>query len=102
MHLLASLPETYNILLTALNAKVDVSKMEVVTECLLHEERKLKDIAGISRVSEKTMVIKPRPMRKGLSHRCHYSGKFEHIETVMNWPTLKGSSTLVRSKERTS
>ncbi len=37
VHLLASLPESYSMLVTALEA---VPKMEVATERLLHEERK--------------------------------------------------------------
>ena len=41
VHLLASLPETYDILVTALEANVEVTKMETVTERLLHEERKI-------------------------------------------------------------
>ena len=43
MHLLASLPKSYNMLVAVLEANVDVPKMEVVTECLMHEEWKLKD-----------------------------------------------------------
>ena len=40
-HLLASLPESFNTLVTALEANPEVPKMENVTECLLHEERKM-------------------------------------------------------------
>ena len=40
VHLLASLPDSYNVLVTALEANADVPNMEVVTERLLHEERK--------------------------------------------------------------
>ena len=40
VYLLASLPESYNMLVTALEANSDVPQMEVVTERLLHEERK--------------------------------------------------------------
>ena len=39
--LLTSLRESYNVLVTALEANEDVPKMENVTNCLLHEERKL-------------------------------------------------------------
>ena len=80
VHLLASLPESYNILVTALEADVDVPKMEVVTERLLHEERKLKDLVGIGTSSEKAMTVKPSPRRKGPGPRCHYCGKFGHIK----------------------
>ena len=40
VHLLTSLPDSYNMLVTALEANTDVPEMEVVTERLLHEERK--------------------------------------------------------------
>ena len=43
MHLLTSLPEPFNILVTALEANPEVPKMETITECLLHEEWKAKD-----------------------------------------------------------
>ena len=40
VHLLASLPESFNMLVTALEANTEVPKMDIVTERLLHEERK--------------------------------------------------------------
>ena len=40
--LLASLPEPFSVLITALEASPDVPRMEVVTERLLHEEWKFK------------------------------------------------------------
>ena len=43
VHLLASLPETYDVLVTALETNAEVPKLDVVTERLLHEERKFKD-----------------------------------------------------------
>ena len=66
MHLLASLPDLYNMLVTAFEGNPDVPKMEVVTERLLHEERKLKDRAGAGVSSEKAMTTEQRPKRKGL------------------------------------
>ena len=42
VYLLASLPDSYNGLVTALEANAEVPKIEVVTERLLHEEHKLK------------------------------------------------------------
>ena len=38
VYLLASLPDSYNTLVTALEANTEVSKMEVVTERLLPEQ----------------------------------------------------------------
>ena len=43
VHLLASLPESFDMLVTALEANSEVPTLENVTERLLHEERKLKD-----------------------------------------------------------
>lgn len=43
IHLLAGLPESYSMLVTALEANSDVPTLETVTERLLHEERKMKD-----------------------------------------------------------
>ena len=40
VYLLASLPDSYNTLVTALEASTNILTLEVVTECLLHEERK--------------------------------------------------------------
>ena len=79
VHLLASLPDSYNMLVTALEANAEVSKMEVVTERLLHEERKLKnreDAAGAD--SESAMFAGPRSRRKG--PKCYHCGKFGHIK----------------------
>ena len=47
--MLASLPESYNMLVTAMEASPDVPQMEVVTERLLHEERKQKGQEGEER-----------------------------------------------------
>ena len=44
MHLLASLPESYSVPVTALEANAQVPKMEIVMERILHEERKLSNV----------------------------------------------------------
>ena len=43
IHLLASLPELFDMLVTVFEAGTDVPKLEVVTVRLLHEENKMKD-----------------------------------------------------------
>lgn len=43
MYLLASLPDSFNMLVAALEANEDVPKIEVATERLLHAERKQKE-----------------------------------------------------------
>ena len=78
VHLLASLPDSYNVLVTALEASEDVPKMEIVTERLLHEERKLKDRADTTTNAEKAMNSRERSRRKVL--RCHHCGKLGHIK----------------------
>ena len=77
VHLLASLPESYNMLVTALEANVDVPRMELITECLIPEEWKLKERGSINTTSVKVMAAKPRPKRNG--PQCHYCGRFGHI-----------------------
>lgn len=73
VYLLASLPDSYNMLVTALEASADVPAMEVVTERLLHEERKMKDRVDIGTNSEKAMAANKPP-------RCHYCGRIGHIK----------------------
>ena len=82
VHLLASLPESYNVLVTALEANEAVPRMEVVTERLLHEERKLKERVGPERSREGAMTGKQRP--KGKGPKCHHCGKFGHIRRNCN------------------
>ena len=82
VHLLASLPESYNVLVTALEANEAVPRMEVVTERLMHEERKLKERVGSERSREGAMTGKQRPKAKG--PKCHHCGKFGHIRWNCN------------------
>ena len=56
MYLLASLPETYDMLVTALEVNMDVPQMEVVPERLLHEERKLQGRED-DREQQKAMTV---------------------------------------------
>ena len=90
VHLLASLPDSYNMLVTALEANEDVPKMESVTERLLHEERKLKQRAevGASTSSESAMTGKQQTKRKG--PKCHHCGRFGHIRrNCKEWAGMK-------------
>ena len=78
VYLLASLPESYSMLVTSFEANVDVPKLEVVTERILHQERKLKDRSGASLGTESAMTswktFRPR------SIKCHYCGRLGHIK----------------------
>ena len=70
VNLLASLPESYSILVTALEANPEVPKMEVVMERLLHEERKQKDEDGPSKSL----------FGSGRTIRCFHCNKMGHIK----------------------
>ena len=79
VYLLASLPETYNVLVMALEAHADVPKLEVVTKCILHQERKLNNRSGA------------RSNGKGTLTSCRFSRGKPKVSatTVENWGTLK-------------
>ena len=75
IYLLASLPESYNTLVTALEANETVPTMETVTERILHAERKQaeRDVGG-----EKVLTIKHQSRGKG--PRCHYCKQLGHVQ----------------------
>jgi hypothetical protein len=98
VHLLASLPESYSMLVTALEANAEVPKMEIVTERLLHEERKLKERAVEETGSEvKALASQHRASRKG--PKCFECGGFGHIRK--NCGNLS-SKAVSEGKERES
>ena len=70
VYLLASLPESYNVLVTALEASVDVPRLEVVTERILHQERKSKDKGQ----NTEGALISRRYPGKAKTKRCNYCG----------------------------
>ena len=78
VHLLVSLPESFGmlVLVTALEANTDVSKMDIVTERLLHEERKMKGRDDSGPSSEKAMASHSRKK----SVKCYHCGKLGHIK----------------------
>ena len=76
VHLLPSLPDSYSMLVTALESNAEVPKMEHVTERLLHKERKLKGRED-EYTSKKAMTVK-QPFRKGPKY--HHCGKYGHIK----------------------
>ena len=73
VQLLASLPESYSTIVTALEANEKVPSLEVVTERLLHEERKLSERSSSSSDGAFSM-------RHKRSIRCHYCHKLGHIQ----------------------
>ena len=68
VYLLASLPESYNVLVTALEANEAVPNLEVVTERILHQERKSKDKPPIT--TDSAMMSQMR---------CNHCGRLGHI-----------------------
>ena len=73
VYLLASLPESYDMVVTALEANAEVPKMEVVTECLLIQEKKQMDRKGTDD-SESAMAVCSKEIR------CFYCKKLGHIK----------------------
>ena len=67
VHLLASLPESYDMLVTALEASPRVPKLEIVTERLLHEETK--------RRNKESFIIEMKPMTS--KHRAPKQERFK-------------------------
>ena len=59
VQLLASLPESYDMLVTALEASPRVPKLEIVTERLLHEETKQRNRESFT-IEVKPMTSKHR------------------------------------------
>ena len=57
-YLVANLPDSFNTFVTVLEASKDVPKMEVVTERLLHAERKQKEKSSPDSSREKAMTTK--------------------------------------------
>ena len=74
VHLLASLPESYDMVVTALEANAEVPKMAIVTERLLNQERKQKDREE-SDDSAKAMTVRSKREIK-----CYYCKKVGHIK----------------------
>ena len=82
VYLLASLPDSYEMLVTALEANTEVPIMETVIERLLHEEQILKlkkknqECPPSRDAKEEVMTL--RHKKKG--PRCHFCKKFGHIQ----------------------
>ena len=78
VYLLASLPESYNVLVTALEASENVPKLEVVTERILHQERKFKDRSDAT--PENAMISRRAGTPRRKSTKCHHCGKPGHFK----------------------
>ena len=74
---LVSLPESYDMLVTALEASQDVPKWALVTERLLYEENKMRE-KQTGGAESKAMTSKHHINKKG--PKCFHYGKFGHLK----------------------
>ena len=77
VYLLARLPDSYNVLVTALEASAEVPKLGVVTERILHQERKAKEKEAYS-TNDNAMPSHAVPRRP--KPKCYNCGKMGHIQ----------------------
>ena len=83
VHLLASLPESYDTLVTALEASERVPSMEIVVDHLLYEEKKSKDHLGeIETNQDGALVAKQKSVKWKYGICCHYCGKIGHAKKL--------------------
>ena len=85
VHLLASLPDSYDMLVTALEAQSEnVPKWELVTERIIHEELKLREKATSIRTVDdgrKALAASSQKFGKGTkSFKCHFCHKPGHYK----------------------
>ena len=84
VYLLAGLPDTYDVLVTALESGSDaVPALEIVTERLFREEQKLKDKEETDG-SKRLLVVKGKKQFK-----CHYCKKPGHFKKDCNSQTIR-------------
>ena len=96
VYLLASLPECYSVLVTALEANSDVPSLAVVTERLLHEETKMK--SRVSQPSQEGALA--TQVNKKL--RCHFCNKIGHFKReCAEFAKVKDQSKPVQTQKKT-
>ena len=80
VYLLASLPDSFTTLVTALEASTDVHSMEVVTERLLYEEKKLIDWATMGVKMEAGAMSVKHHRAKSRGPKCYGCQNYGHIQ----------------------
>ena len=87
---MAGLPESYSVLVTALEANTDVPSLSIVREKLLHEETKMKGIDQVRKKHSKKRL------------RCHFCNKPGHFKKdCEELAKLKGQAKPVQVKKKT-
>ena len=96
VYFLASLPENYNVLVTALEANAEVPALAVVTERLLHEEGKVKSRSNLLG-QEGALTARSR---KKLT--CYYFHKIRHIKNLdfEEYAKVKDQTKPVQAKKK--
>ena len=100
VHLLASLPPSFDVLVMALETSEDVPNMEMVTEPLLREEIKLKEkgACGGTARDVKALTSKQRPRKKGPI--CNHCGKVGPIKRNCYEQQRKKEEVSYRGKQQ--
>ena len=75
VYLLASLPESFNTLVTVLQSNPTVPEMETVIERLMHEERKLKVDQQVSSESGSVGALAARHRTRSKGPKCYMASK---------------------------
>ena len=79
VYLLASLPESFNTLVTALESNPAVPEMEIVIERLMHKKRKHKD-RGVLNESESNGALAGKHRTGSKGPKCYGCQRFGHIQ----------------------
>ena len=96
VYILASLPECYNTLVTALEANPAVPALAVVTEHLLHEESKMKN-----RLTEPSQEDALAAKFKRFPFKCHFCNKPGHIKRdCYEYAKVKGAVKPLQEKKK--
>ena len=83
VHLLDSFPESYDVLVIALEAGQDVPIWALVTQRLIYEENRMKE-KQTGGAEPKAMTSKHHINKKG--PKCFHGGKFEHLKRNYRLP----------------